>query len=124
MAKNPEFYQGRRQKRNYWLIPFILLLGLITLMIVLFYGMQKYAIISDDGVTVASVMESVTSAIFSPGEKTSEALETLGKMSENSDFAPLVNLISEMNSEGSMMFILISAQHMPSTYMNMLGMLK
>ncbi len=80
--------------------------------------------LSDDGVTVASVMESVTSAIFSPGEKTSEALETLGKMSENSDFAPLVNLISEMNSEGSMMFILISAQHMPSTYMNMLGMLK
>ncbi len=52
MARNPEFYQGRRQKRNYWLIPFILLLGLITLLIVLFYGMQKYAIISDEGVTV------------------------------------------------------------------------
>ena len=52
MARNPEFYQGRRQKRNYWLIPFILLLGLITLLIVLFYGMQKYAIISAEGVTV------------------------------------------------------------------------
>ena len=52
MARNPEFYQGRRQTRNYWLIPFILLLGLITLLIVLFYGMQKYAIISDEGVTV------------------------------------------------------------------------
>ena len=53
MARNTDFYQGRRQKRNYWLIPFILLLGLITLLVVLFYGLQKYAIISDDGVKVA-----------------------------------------------------------------------
>ena len=52
MARNTDFYQGRRQKRNYWLIPFILLLGLITLLVVLFYGMQKYATISDDGVKV------------------------------------------------------------------------
>ena len=52
MARNPEFYQGRRQRRNYWLIPFILLLGLITLIIVLFYGVQKYATISDEGVKV------------------------------------------------------------------------
>ncbi|MCR5090055.1 MAG: putative glycoside hydrolase [Oscillospiraceae bacterium] len=52
MAKKLEFYQGRRQKRNFWLIPFIILLGLITLMFVLFYGVQKYAVISDDGVSV------------------------------------------------------------------------
>lgn len=52
MAKNTDFYRGRRQRRNYWLIPFILLLGLITLLVVLFYGMQKYATITDDGVKV------------------------------------------------------------------------
>ncbi len=52
LAKKLEFYQGRRQKRNFWLIPFIILLGLITLMFVLFYGVQKYAVISDDGVSV------------------------------------------------------------------------
>ena len=52
MAKNTDFYRGRRQRRNYWLIPFILLLGLITLLVVLFYGMQKYATITDGGVKV------------------------------------------------------------------------
>ncbi len=53
MAKNTDFYRGRRQRRNYWLIPFILLLGIITLLVVLFYGLQKYAIINDDGVKVS-----------------------------------------------------------------------
>ena len=53
MARNKDFYQGRRQRRNYWLIPFILLLGLITLLVVLFYGLQKYAVISDKGVRVS-----------------------------------------------------------------------
>ena len=52
MARNPEYYRGRRQRRNYWLIPFILLVALLTLLVVLFYGMQKYATISDDGVKV------------------------------------------------------------------------
>ena len=52
MAKNTDFYRGRRQRRNYWLIPFVLLLGLITLLVVLFYGVQKYATITDDGVKV------------------------------------------------------------------------
>ena len=52
MAKNSDFYRGRRQRRNYWLIPFILLIGLITLLIVLFYGLQKYAVIRDDTVKV------------------------------------------------------------------------
>lgn len=52
MAKNTDFYQGRRQRRNYWLIPFVLLLGVATLLVVLFYGLQKYASITDDGVKV------------------------------------------------------------------------
>ncbi|MBQ9663974.1 MAG: hypothetical protein IJV40_12565 [Oscillospiraceae bacterium] len=52
MARNSDFYRGRRQKRNYWLIPFIMLIALITLLVVLFYGLQKYAVISDDKVKV------------------------------------------------------------------------
>ena len=52
MARNSDFYQGRRQRRNYWLIPFVLIIGLITLMVVLFYGLQKYAVITDDKVKV------------------------------------------------------------------------
>ncbi|MBO5544014.1 MAG: hypothetical protein J5949_05220 [Oscillospiraceae bacterium] len=52
MARNPEYYKGRRQRRNYWLIPFILLVALLTLLVVLFYGMQKYAKITDEGVQV------------------------------------------------------------------------
>ncbi len=52
MARNSDYYQGRRQRRNYWLIPFVILIGLITLLVVLFYGLQKYAVISDDKVKV------------------------------------------------------------------------
>ena len=63
MARNSDFYQGRRQRRNYWLIPFVLLIGLLTLAVVLFYGLQKYARISDNGVKV----------VFSESENTAEA---------------------------------------------------
>ena len=52
MARVQEFYKGRRKRRNYALIPFIVLLAVISLTLVLFYGMQKYAVISDDGVSV------------------------------------------------------------------------
>ena len=72
MARITDFYQGRRQRRNYWLIPFILLLGVITLLVVLFYGLQKYAIISDDGV---KVVFSETEGL--PEKKDSETVEEM-----------------------------------------------
>ena len=50
MARVQEFYKGRRKRRNYAFIPFIALLALFSVMLVLFYGMQKYAVISKDGV--------------------------------------------------------------------------
>ena len=50
MARNKEFYKGRRKRRNYALIPFAAALGLLALLIVLFYSMQKYAVISKEGV--------------------------------------------------------------------------
>lgn len=52
MARYSEFYKGRRKKRNVALIPFAVLVGVISFLVVAFYGMQKYAVISKDGVSV------------------------------------------------------------------------
>ena len=52
MAKRQEFYKGRRKRRNYAIIPSIVIVGLITLIVVLFYGMQKYAVITKEGVSI------------------------------------------------------------------------
>ena len=52
MAKVTEFYKGRRKKKNYAIIPFAVVLFLFSVSMVLFYGMQKYAVISENGVSV------------------------------------------------------------------------
>ena len=52
MARKQEFYKGRRKRRNYALIPFVIVLALVALTVVLFYSMQKYAVISKEGVTM------------------------------------------------------------------------
>ena len=52
MAKNLEFYKGSRKKRNYAIVPFVTVLALLVLAVVLFYTVQKYALISKDGVEV------------------------------------------------------------------------
>ena len=52
MARVQEFYKGKRKRRNYAFIPFLALLILFSLILVLFYGMQKYAVISKDGVKI------------------------------------------------------------------------
>ncbi len=52
MAKKQEFYKGRKKRRNYALIPFVIVLALLALIVVLFYSMQKYAVISKEGVTM------------------------------------------------------------------------
>lgn len=52
MARQSEFYKGRRKKRNYAIVPTAIAVGIITLIVVLFYGMQKYAVITKDGVSV------------------------------------------------------------------------
>lgn len=52
MAKVQEFYKGKRKRRNYAIVPFIILLAVFSVGLVLFYGMQKYAVISKDGVSV------------------------------------------------------------------------
>lgn len=52
MARIQIFYKGRRKRRNYLFIPFVILLALISVLMVTFYGLQKYAVISDDSVRV------------------------------------------------------------------------
>lgn len=52
MARNSEFYKGRRKKRSYAIIPAAVIIGIIVLVVVLFYSMQQYAVISKDGVSV------------------------------------------------------------------------
>ena len=52
MAKNREFYRGQKKKRNFALIPFVVGLALIALVVVAFYGLQKYVVITKDGVQV------------------------------------------------------------------------
>ena len=72
MARNLEFYKGSRKKRNYALIPFVIVLALIVLGVVLFYTVQKYAVISKDGVEVVlpGMEREDTTVIDSQGHET------------------------------------------------------
>ena len=63
MARVQEFYKGKRKRRNYAFLPFLALLVLFSLILVLFYGMQKYAVISKDGVKIELPILSDGSAV-------------------------------------------------------------
>lgn len=52
MARNSEFYKGRRKRRNRVLVPAAIVLAIISFAVVLFYGVQKYAVITKDRVSV------------------------------------------------------------------------
>ena len=52
MARVQVFYKGRRKRRNYLLIPFVILLAIISVGMVTFYGLQKYAVINKDSVSI------------------------------------------------------------------------
>lgn len=52
MARVQEFYKGRRKKRNYAIVPFVIVLGIAVLTVVLFYSMQQYAVITKEGIAV------------------------------------------------------------------------
>ncbi len=72
MAKNREFYKGQRKRRNYALIPFVVGLALIMVMVVAFYGLQKYVVITKDGVQVVLPGQEASSPIDSDGERQRE----------------------------------------------------
>ena len=52
MARPSEFYKGARKKRNYAIVPFVIVLVVVSVIVVLFYSMQKYAVITDDGLKI------------------------------------------------------------------------
>lgn len=71
MPRTSEFYKGRRKKRNYAIIPGVALLLLGSILIVLFYSAQKYAVISDDGVSIElPLLTSGTATFDKNGEET------------------------------------------------------
>ena len=79
MARKSEFYKGSRKKRNYALVPFAVALAVLALVVVGFYGMQKYAVVTKDGVSVELPILSNGSADstgLDGGKKTFPAVDT------------------------------------------------
>ena len=52
MARHAEFYKGSKTRKNHFYVPVALAVALIALLVVLFYSMQKYAVITKDDVKV------------------------------------------------------------------------
>ena len=52
MARNAEFYKGSRTKRTHYYVIVAVAVALVALLVVLFYSMQKYAVITKDDVKV------------------------------------------------------------------------
>ena len=52
MARNAEFYKGSKKKRSHYYVAVAVAVALVALLIVLFYSMQKYAVITKDDVKV------------------------------------------------------------------------
>ncbi len=70
MARIQIFYKGRRKRRNYLFIPFVVLLALVSVLMVTFYGLQKYAVISDESVRVElPILSDGTTATDSQGHE-------------------------------------------------------
>ena len=64
MARVQVFYKGRRKRRNYLFIPFVILLAIISLGMVTFYGLQKYAVINKDSVSIELPILADKNAVF------------------------------------------------------------
>ena len=64
MARVQVFYKGRRKRRNYLFIPFVILLAIISLGMVTFYGLQKYAVINKDSVSIELPILADKKAVF------------------------------------------------------------
>lgn len=64
MARVQVFYKGRRKRRNYLFIPFVILLAIISVTMVTFYGLQKYAVINKDSVSIELPLLAGKDAVF------------------------------------------------------------
>ena len=48
-SNNTEFYRGKRRKKGPSLIITIIVLAVVAFVVLLFYGLQKYIVITNDG---------------------------------------------------------------------------
>ena len=64
MARVQVFYKGRRKRRNYLFIPFVILLAIISVGMVTFYGLQKYAVINKESVSIELPILADKNAVF------------------------------------------------------------
>ena len=74
---NTEFYKGRRRKKNYAVVPTMIVLSLIALAVVLFYSMQKYAVITKDGVSIELPMLSEEKTVVDASGNTVRQFESV-----------------------------------------------
>lgn len=81
MARTSEYYRGKRKKKNRVLIPAAVLLGLISLVVVLFYGMQKYVVITKDSVRVEPPILGEMEELTGIAESEQRELEPMAEVS-------------------------------------------
>lgn len=67
MARHAEFYKGSRKKRSHYYVIVAVAVAIIAVLVVLFYGMQKYAVITKDDVKVELPILTGKSAASSAG---------------------------------------------------------
>lgn len=84
MARVSEFYKGRRKKRSFAVVIAAVVLGLLVVAITMFYGIQKYAVISKDGVTIDIPM-------LHTGKETTDASGNTVPVFEPVDVAMAIN---------------------------------
>lgn len=74
--KYSEFYKGgEKKKRNFAIIPIIVILLIVSVLVVLFYGTQKYAVITAEGVRVELPIFGGTETIVSSSGTSAESLD-------------------------------------------------
>ena len=56
MARHAEFYKGVKKRKTFYFVPVAVVVALLALLVVLFYSMQKYAVITKDDVKVSLPM--------------------------------------------------------------------
>ena len=93
MARNAEFYKGSKKKKSHYYVPVALAVALIALLVVLFYSMQKYAVITKDDVRVVlPFLEGETAAASgaSAGEEVEPLEHTTVKISfDQADYSSI-----------------------------------
>ncbi len=75
MARKAEFYKGSKKKKSHFYVPVAVAVALIALLVVLFYSMQKYAVITKDDVKVVLPFLEGEGAAATVGDSAEERVE-------------------------------------------------